>query len=879
MRIITSILLLLGCALSAGAQQTVRYIVQLQNPPALASRGDKAALSRIEREHSDFEARAVAAGFTVIRHLTVAANVVIVEGPVGNDGALRGMTGVKRAFAERHYQQHFDASIALHQIDSAWAAIPGATYSPSNPAGWNIAGQGVKIGMVDTGIDATHPSFQAPNMSAPSGFPKWSTNVAGNQALTSGKIIVARSYGAWTAQDVDGHGSAVASVAAGVPLSSSAGPSGMTLSGVAPAAWLGIYDVDSDHTGSYSDSDILSALDDCASDGMDVVSMSFGAADYGGSLDPENQLYDEVFTTPRSNGVVLVASAGNDGSEVDTVAAPAVDPGVIAAGAQQSTTINTYNPIVSSTDGTSIYAADADNNTGTTHALTAPLVSVTTWDSTGLGCGTPQAGVASGKILLIQRGTCNFSVKAQYAQTAGAVALIVYNQSVESDGTGGDYLVAMDLSMANATTALTASQLAAIAKLPAIFVGYADGETLINKVGASSSYAVTADFGFGAGDTHQLAYFSSLGPDADLSIKPDLVAAGQSVVTAWCTNTSLDSASGNNACDPFGFALMDGTSFSAPLTAGSVALVKSARPGLTADDYRSLIVNGASPMLDDSGNTMPVQYAGAGSLDVLRAVQSTVTAYPVSLSFGAAGSSVPTSQQLTLKNVGTATTTYNLSFEGVSTSSITGSPVTLTSGATVYMPLPNLALGDFLGLSSQAPVLWTRAITLNAGAAGAVTVQAPPVRATPGTYQGFIDVTASGSSAPQARIPWWFAVPAAAPTAIALDCGDGCPLSLYYDSSTGYYDAVLAVRFVDSTGVTFAAPGSVTVTALSGAAVATTPVQANSQQTCENPCTNVVFPNVWLITVSASQYSNSGDTSTFQITSGNLTRQFTAVVY
>jgi len=50
-------------------------------------------------------------------------------------------------------------------------------------------------------------------------------------------------------------------------------------------------------------------------------------------LDPENQLYDEVFTTLRSNGVVLVASAGNDGPDMPTIASPAVDPGVIAVGA------------------------------------------------------------------------------------------------------------------------------------------------------------------------------------------------------------------------------------------------------------------------------------------------------------------------------------------------------------------------------------------------------------------------------------------------------------------------------------------------------------------------------------------------------------------
>jgi subtilisin family serine protease len=873
MRKITSVILLLGCALSAGAQQTVRntvrYIVQLQSPPILSTHGERAALDRIEREHSDFEARAVAAGFTVIRRLTHVANIAIVEAPVGNAGRLRGMTGVKRAFQERRYQQHFDASISLHQIDAAWAAIPGATYNPSNPSGWNVAGQGVKIGMIDTGIDPTHPSFSASNMPAPpSGFPKWSTNVTGNQALTSNKIIVARSYGTWTAQDVDGHGTATASVAAGVPISSSVGPNGMTLSGVAPAAWLGIYDVDSDHTGSYADSDILSALDDCATDGMDVVSMSFGAPDYGGSLDPENQLYDEIFTTLRANGTVLVASAGNDGSEVDTMAAPAVDPGVIAAGAQQSTTLST-SPAVTATDGTNISAAAADNNTSIVPALTAPLVNVTKWDTTGLGCNALPSGVAKGEILLIQRGNCNFSVKVQNAQTAGAVAVIVYNVAASSDTTSGDYLVNMDLS--------AATPLSSVANFPALFIGYDDGQTLISKVGSGSSYSVTAMFGLGQGDTHQLADFSSRGPDADLAIKPDLVADGNSVVTAWCTNLTLDV--NNNACDPFGFQLMDGTSFSAPLTAGAVALVKSARPGLTADDYRSLVVNGASPMTDDSGNTMPVQQAGAGSLDVLQAVKSTVTANPVSLSFGAAGSSVATTQQLTLKNVGTATTTYNLSFEGVATSTVAGSPVTLASGGTVYMPLPSQIFGDYLGLSNPLPTLWTRSVTLAAGAETTVVVQAPPAQVAQGPYQGFIDVTASGSSTPEARIPWWFAVTASTPTAIALDCPDGCPLDLSYDSSTGYYDATIAVRFVDSTGVMLAPSSTPSVISVSGGAVASAPYQATSASTCETTCATVVFPNVWLIDITAPYYAETGDTYTFRITSGGLARDFTAYVY
>ncbi len=870
MRVITTVLLLLGCALSAGAQQTVRYIVQLTHPPVLASPGDKSALSRIEREHSDFEARATAAGYTVVRRLTTVANVVIVEGPTGGADALRGMSGVKRAFAERRFQQHFDASIPLHQIDSAWSAIPGATYNASDPAAWNTAGQGVKIGMVDTGIDITHPSFKAPNMTAPSGFPKWSTNVAGNQAFTNGKVIVARSYGGWTVQDVDGHGTAVASVAAGVPLSSSNGPAGATLSGVAPAAWIGVYDVDSSHIGSYSDSDILTALDDCASDGMDVISMSFGAPDYGGSLDPQNQLYLEVFATLRASNVVLVASAGNDGSEVYTMSSPAVDAGVIAAGAQINSTVDT-SPTVTASDGTDMQAAAADNNTGVSQPLTGQLVNITQWDSTGQGCtgsSWPKAGLATGKIVLIQRGNCYFTDKVQNAQASGALGVIVYNQAAPTDGSNKDSLVNMDL--------YSTTSPATVANVPALFVGYTDGQSLISSIAsAGGSYTVTLSLGLGPGDPHQIASFSSRGPVADLTIKPDLVAAGRSVITAWCTDTTLDSTSGNNQCDPFGFQLMNGTSFSAPLTAGAAALVKSARPGLTGDDYRSLIVNGASRMEDGNGNIWPLMSAGAGSLDVLQAVKSTVTANPVSLSFGATGSSIANSQQLTLKNVGTTTKTYNLSFEGLSPVVFSGSPVTLGNGATVYMPFPNLVLGNYLALSSQAPVLRTRSVTLAAGAAATVSVQAPPVRATPGTYQGFINVTASGASAPEARIPWWFAV-TSAPNTIALDSS---PLYLYYNSSTRRNEGTIAVRFVDNTGVMLPPPGNISVSYVSGSAVASTAYQATSQLTCSNPCTTVAFPNVWLIDVYTSGSAQSGDTSAFRITSGSVTRDFSAIVY
>lgn len=194
----------------------------------------------------------------------------------------------------------------------------------------------------------------------------------------------------------------------------------------------------------------------------------------------------------------------------------------------------------------------------------------------------------------------------------------------------------------------------------------------------------------------------------------------------------------------------------------------------------------------------------------------------------------------------------------------------------MYFSLPGAVFGDYLGLNNPLPVLWTRSVTLAAGAQTTVLVQAPRVPATAAAYEGFIDVTANGATTPEARIPWWFVMPAPAPTSIALDYA---PLDLSFDNSTGYYDATIAIRFIDNSGVTFPAPSSISVLNQSGGAVASNLRQASSSDTCESACASVVFPNVWLIDITAPYYAQTGDQYSFQITSGSLTRNFTAYVY
>jgi hypothetical protein len=182
------------------------------------------------------------------------------------------------------------------------------------------------------------------------------------------------------------------------------------------------------------------------------------------------------------------------------------------------------------------------------------------------------------------------------------------------------------------------------------------------------------------------------------------------------------------------------------MVAGAAAVLRAARPGLSAAQYRSLLVNATSVFSLDSAAPGPVQQTGAGLLNVAASLRSTVTATPHSLSFGAGTGTLDRNAILTLANVGTADDTVSLIAE---------------------------PFGD-----GPALVLSDQAVSLAPGESKSVTVGLSASGLAAGQYQGFLVVRSSTSDA-AARIPWWYGVPSEEVAALTIGRvpEDGSPSS------------------------------------------------------------------------------------------------------
>lgn len=382
-----------------------RYAVFLSDAPVAARYASRDAMgggeAHLYRQQIEARQRVLtdalnAREIRIVGTVASALNAVFVELAPGQVEEVKSLPGVIGVVRMRRGERHLNQATQLMNAPAAWNQVGGV----------GNAGAGVKVAIIDTGIDQTHPAFQDSSLAIPAGFPKCTT---GDCAFTNNKVIVARSYvkqiGAgvdpknpaatsepddFSARDHDGHGTAVASCVAANVTSAA-----VTFNGMAPKAYLGNYKVyGSPGVNDSPTEDIyIMAIDDAMNDGMDIANFSSGLPSLSGPLDSGTACGQAAgvacdplataFENVAKSGMVVTVSAGNEdgtGSVYPTfgsIASPASAPSVITVGA--TTNSHFFGPTVSVPGGSSSLQkilAQSSDGFGPIGALTAPLIDV-----------------------------------------------------------------------------------------------------------------------------------------------------------------------------------------------------------------------------------------------------------------------------------------------------------------------------------------------------------------------------------------------------------------------------------------------------------------------------------------------------------------------
>ncbi len=603
-------LFLLGSALLFGQVVPNLYIVELTEEARPTRAVRRAAQDRLERQ--------MGTRHRVRGRVETVGNAMVVESP--DRVALETMAGVRRVTPVVRAHTNLDRALQSHGIRQTWERLA----DPSR------AGQGMKIGIIDTGVNTSHPGFQEGDLKAPEGFPRVSSESF--RAATNGKVIVQRSYDGLNGTpesivDGAGHGTAVAMVAAGGRVMSPYG----ALVGAAPSAWIGSYRVFGGVTGDEANSGaFLRALDDAVADGMDVVNISLGfSPPFREEVDP----ISDAVKRAVAMGVMVVKAAGNEGPDIGSVDAPAVAGFGISVGSISNERLLGQGVRLA---GAGEVFAVASTGPRPLVPIQGKLVDVSRIDPTGLACSPLPGERLQGAVALVLRGSCNFSVKLNNAAAAGAIGAVVYTHALDPN----PFTMAVEGAL-----------------LPALMVGFESGKFLKQAVADAPESMVTMTFSNTVSfelSSQPLSSFSSRGPTVDARIAPDVVAVGQYMVTA--AGTAEPRGGVYNAS---GYTIVQGTSFSAPLVTGAYAVLKQVRPGLTAGQYRSLLINGASVF----GAARSPQTGGGGKLDLLNAASSPLVFQPSVLNFGAGGAGGPGSRMVTVDHVGGEPGRYTVSVE------------------------------------------------------------------------------------------------------------------------------------------------------------------------------------------------------------------------
>ena len=572
-----------------------------------------------------------------------------------------------------------------------------------------LTGEGIKVAVMDTGIDYDHPDLGA-------GF-------GPGKRVVTGWDFVGDAYNADPASpafnpvptpdpnpdDCNGHGTHVAGIV---------GAKG-SVTGVAPGVTFGAYRVFG-CAGSVTDDIMIAAMERILADDMDVLNMSIGDAFNNWPGSPTAAAADRLV----KKGIVVVASIGNSGtSGLYAAGAPGVGEDVIGVASYENSHV-ALTTFTVSPGGESIGYANAAAAPPAPTSGSLPLARTGTPTTVGDGCvNAPAPGSMTGKAVLIRRGAppapavCGFYNKALAAQNAGAAAVILYN---------------------NVPGRFSPTVAGPVAiTIPVVAISDTEGVLIDGKIAAGPATMTwtnaTGTFPNPTGGL--ISSFSSYGVDAELGLKPDIGAPGGLIRSTY-------------PLEQGGFATISGTSMASPHVAGAAALLlqswseddKKRKNRNRAFDVREIFQNSADPkpwsLNAPLGFLDHTFRQGAGMLDIDGSILAGARVSPGKLSLGEGTG--PVTKKLKIRNTSDGTRTYTLSHVAA-----------VGTGANTFVP------GGFnipaTGVSFSSPT-----VTVDKGQWGhfEVTITPDPTAPDKGLYGGYIVVTPSAGGGEVLRVPY-----------------------------------------------------------------------------------------------------------------------------
>ncbi len=592
-----------------------------------------AYLERRQADHEGRIAQRLGRPIEVTKRMQHALNAIVMRMSASEAALVSELPDVYVVDPVRDIPMDTDVGPLLIGAETLWNGTPG-----QNAA---VQGEGMVIGVLDSGINFGSPSFAA--IDPVDGYqhinPLGSGTFLGtcapggvdagrcNAKLIGGYDFVCMAPGNTCGAanireepgfgDTNGHGSHTASTVAGNRRDISILTAVRRISGVAPRANVIAYDVCYTNTatgqGLCPNVSSATAVNQAIADGVvDAINFSIG-----GGTSPWTDAVSLAFLNATDAGIYVATSAGNDGPGPNTMGH--LEPWTASTAAAQHGRAGVA--YVTNITGPGTVPAALTNITmnegvgGVAHSATinAPLIVSPNYTTTTDSCSAFPAGTFAGAIALVARGgnTCTSATKINNATAAGAIAVII----AHNNGAQG---------LIPATTGTT---------VPAFAVSQNQGAAM--RTFAIANPGTTASIPFPAAvvpnQADQLAAFSSRGPAANFDlVKPNMTAPGVNVLAA----VSGTAITGSEQVTAF----FNGTSMASPHNAGSSLLLRQLRPTWTVSEVKSALeMTAEQGVTKEDGTTQASPHdMGSGRIRVNLAANAALVMNEVKANFQAA---------------------------------------------------------------------------------------------------------------------------------------------------------------------------------------------------------------------------------------------------